>query len=213
MVVLFALRPVARRLLSSYFEIPVGGLLANLGLSPNVITLLGLLVAGASAYLLAAGLLVAGGVVLIAQGLFDLLDGAVARATDRVTKFGGLLDSVVDRISEATVLVGLLVFYLGRESSTDRDVGAVLVVLVLAGSMMVSYVRARASGLRIDCEVGFMTRPERILVLSVGLIIGGLWWLPAVATALGVIAVLTAITTVQRVLHVRRELARMETRD
>ncbi len=207
------IRPVARRWLSSYFEVPVGRLLANLGLSPNAITLLGLLVACASAYLLGVGLLAAGGVVLIAQGLFDLLDGAVARATNRVTKFGGLLDSVVDRVSEATVLVGLLVFYLGRESSTEREIGTVLVVLVLAGSMMVSYVRARASGLRIDCEVGFMTRPERIAVLSAGLIIGGLWWLPAVAVALGVIAGLTAITTVQRVMHVRRELARMEAVD
>ena len=97
-------RVAARRVISSYVEVPVATFLARLGLSPNSITLAGLLVAGASAYLLSIGYLWAGGVVLLASGVFDLFDGALARVTNRVSRFGALLDSVSDRVSEAAVL-------------------------------------------------------------------------------------------------------------
>ena len=120
-------RTAARRIISSHLEVPVVTFLARLGIASSTVTLLGLLVAGASAYLLSKGYLWAGGVVLFASGLFDLFDGALARATGRVTSFGALLDSVVDRLSEAVVLVGLLVFYLQRSSSE----GVVLVYLAL----------------------------------------------------------------------------------
>lgn len=194
-------RGSARRLVSAYVEDPVTRLLAGLGLSPNSITLLGLLGAAASAYLLGAGYLAAGGAVLLLSAVFDMFDGAVARAIGKESKFGALLDSTVDRVSEAVVLLGLLVHYL-NESSTS---GAVLVFVALAGSTMVSYVRARAGGLRVDCEVGVMTRTERVVALGAGLI-AGQWWSPAVLIVLAAIGALTIITTVQRVLHVRREL-------
>ena len=178
-------------------------MLAKLGLTPNWITLLGLLVACVSAYLLSVGQLAAGGAALLISGAFDLFDGALARATGRVTTFGAFLDSAIDRVSEIVVLLGLLVYYLGRPSTS----GAVLVYVALAGSIMVSYVRARAEGLGVDCKVGLMTRPERVAALGIALIVGQ-WWNPAVQVVLGIIAALTIVTAGQRMIHVRRELAR-----
>ena len=191
--------------MSSYLEAPAVRFLTRMGLTPNVITLLGLGVAGASAYLLSVGQLVAGGMVFLASGVLDLLDGAVARATGRVSAFGALLDSVTDRVSEAVVMLGLLIYYVGQPSSW----GLALVFTALAGSFIVSYVRARAEAIGVECDVGVMTRPERVAVLGVALIAGG-WWPQAVLAALGVISALTLVTTVQRVLHVRRVLAQEE---
>ena len=195
-------RIAARRVISSYVEVPVAKLLARMGLSPNSITLAGLLVAGASAYLLSTGYLWAGGVVLLASGVFDLFDGALARVANRVSRFGALLDSVADRVSEVAVLLGLLVFYLARDSTE----GAVLVYAALAGSLMVSYLRARAEGLGIECKVGVMTRPERVAAMGFGLIIGH-WWVTAILVVLGVIAALTIFTSIQRLLHARGALS------
>ena len=194
-------RAAARRVLSSYVEIPVAAFLARLGFSPNAVTLAGLLVAGGAAYLLSTGQLWAGGIVLLASGVFDLFDGALARATGRESKFGALLDSVTDRVSEVVVLLGLLVFYLNR-SSTE---GVVLVYVALAGSIMVSYLRARSEGLGIECRVGIMTRPERVAALGVGVIVG-YWWVTAVLIVLGTIAALTIFTSVQRLFHASRNL-------
>ncbi len=202
-------RAIARTFVSTYLQGPAATLLTRLGVSPNAITLSGLLVAGAGAYLLSLGELALGGAVLLLSGAFDLLDGAVARATGRVTRFGALLDSVVDRVSEAAILLGLLVFYLGRPSSFGSDLGAALVFIALAGSIMVSYIRARAEGLGVECNLGVMTRPERVVILGVGLVIGQ-WWLPAVSVALGAIAALTMVTSLQRVAHVRRVLGDRE---
>ena len=157
-------RAAARKALSAYFEEPVARLLSRLGLTSNSVTLLGLAVAGVSAYLLSIGYMWAGGVALLLSGVFDLFDGALARATGRASSFGALLDSAVDRVSETVVLLGLLIFYL-QESSTE---GVVLVYLALAGSIMVSYLRARAEGLGIECKVGIMTRPERVATLGIG---------------------------------------------
>ena len=198
-------RTSARRVLSSYVEIPVVRLLVRLRLSPNSLTLLGLMVAGASAYLLSIGQLWVGGIVLLVSGLFDLFDGALARATGRASRFGAFLDSLVDRVSEIAVLLGLLVFYVNR-SETE---GIVLVYLALAGSLMVSYMRARAEGLNIDCNVGVMTRPERIIALGLGLIVS-YWWLTIVLVVLAAIAALTILTSAQRMAHTWRTLPRQE---
>jgi CDP-diacylglycerol--glycerol-3-phosphate 3-phosphatidyltransferase len=141
--------------------------------------------------------------MILASGL-DMFDGAVARSTGRVSKFGGLLDSIVDRISEAAVLTGLLAHFL-RESD---DTGALLAVAAMATSFMVSYVRARASGLNVDCEVGVLTRVERVALLSACLVVGE-WWAVAIPLALGIIAAMATVTTVQRILHVRNELSKL----
>ena len=190
-------RTTARRALTSYVEVPVARVLARLGFSPGAVTLMGLIGAGGSAYLLSTGRLWEGAVALLAAGVFDLFDGALARATDRVSVFGAFLDSVADRVSEVAVLLGLLIFYL-ETSSTE---GAILVYLALAGSIMVSYLRARAEGLGIECKVGVMTRPERIAALGLGLVIGE-WWLTAVLVVLAAIAALTLLTSAQRLVHV-----------
>ena len=195
-------RTTARRFISSYLEIPVTNFLKAIGFTPNAVTLLGLAAAGASAYLLAMGYLWIGGVVLLVAGVFDLCDGALARAMGRVSNFGALLDSVVDRVSEAVILFGLLVFFI-RESNT---VGMMLVYLALVGSIMVSYLRARSEGLGIECNVGIMTRPERVAILGVGVIIGH-WWPLTILIILGLVATFTFFTTLQRLFHTWRSLS------
>lgn len=190
-----------RGLLSSRVERPIARLLAAAGLSPNAITLLGMLGAVAAGLLASQGLLLAAGAVTLAAGILDLFDGSVARLTGRKSKFGALLDSTADRVSEAAVLIGLAVHY-AEEGSL---LGVALSCAAMAGSMMVSYVRARAGGLRVDCEVGVFTRPERVAAMGAGLI-AGQWLGVVLLVILGATAVLTAVTTVQRVLHVRREL-------
>ncbi len=199
-------RTRARQTFSDLIEAPVAGVLARLGVSPNSITLAGLPAAGAAAYLITASQLWPAGIVVLVAGLFDLMDGALARATGSVTRFGGLLDSVTDRVTEAVVLLGLLVLFVHRASME----GAVLAFVSLASSIMVSYVRARAEGLGVDCKVGVMTRPERVAALGIGLVIAH-WWLTAILIVLGAIAGLAIFTTLQRVDHVRRELDRTET--
>ncbi len=195
-------RAMPRRKLTSYVEEPVAAGLAKIGVSPNAVTLFGLVGAGVSAYLFSIEFLWVGGVVLLAAGAIDLFDGALARATGRVSKFGALLDSVVDRLSEITVLLGLLLFYLGRSSET----GALLVYLALSGSIMVSYLRARSEGLGIECRIGFMTRPERVVTLGVGVIVGHFFPI-VLLVVLGAIAGLTLLTMVQRMYHTWRAVS------
>lgn len=195
-------RTTARKVLSSYVEEPVAGLFAKLGFSPNGITLLGLIGAGVSAYFISTGTLWLGGVVMLLAGVLDLFDGALARTTGRVSRFGALLDSVVDRVSEAVVLLGLLIFYTIQQPNVA---GTILVYVALTGSIMVSYLRARSEGLGIDCKVGVMTRPERVAIIGIGLIISQL--LPiTMLVVLGLIAALTIFTSIQRLFHTWRSL-------
>ena len=195
-----------RQTFSDLVETPVTGLLARLGVPPNAITLAGLPAAGAAAYLVSTSQLWPAGVVVLAAGLLDLMDGALARATRKVTRFGGLLDSVTDRITESIVLLGLLVMFV-HEASME---GAVLAFVSVVSSVMVSYVRARAEGLGVECEVGVMTRPERVVALGAGLIVAH-WWPTAILIVLGALSALAVLTTWQRVQHVRRELDRAGT--
>lgn len=198
-------RASLRQAINAYIEQPVARALARLGVSPNAVTFAGLVGAGISAYLISEGIFWAGGVVMLLAGILDLFDGALARATGQDSDFGALLDSVIDRVSEIVVLLGLLLFYT-RSGSVE---GSVLVYLAVGGSIMVSYLRARSEGLGIDCKVGIMTRPERVAALGFGLIIGH--WLPNVVLAvLGAIAALTILTTAQRLFHTWRSLKRAD---
>lgn len=195
-------RASAREMISSYVERPVAGALAKLGVSPNMVTFAGLVGAGISAWLISEGMLIAGGVVMLIAGVLDLFDGALARSTGQDSAFGALLDSVVDRVSEIVVLLGLLLYY----ARSDSLEGTALVYLAAGGSVMVSYLRARSEGLGIDCKVGIMTRPERVAALGFGLIVGH--WAPVVTlVVLGVIAGLTILTTAQRLIHTGRSLS------
>ena len=189
-------RTRARRVSTRYFEEPLARSLMAVGLTPNRVTFLGLLVSAGCAYLLSRGMFAAGGGVLILAGVMDMVDGALARRGGTASPRGALLDSVIDRVAEATVFLGLLVFYLDPVSATE----IVLINLSLVGSFMVSYLRARGEGLGVDCRVGVMTRPERVIALAVGLLLG------QVAIALGVIAVLSCLTALHRFWHIHGEL-------
>ena len=187
-----------RNLLSPIVD-AIARVFVKLGFSPSGLTVVGVLLAGVAAGLISQGMLAAGGIMVLIAGVFDMFDGAVARMTDRATKFGAFFDSVMDRVSEAIVLLGLLWFYI----EDGEQLGAVLVYVAIAGSTMVSYARARAEGLGIACKGGLMQRPERVASLGIGIIVGQ-WWEPAVLIVLGVIAVLTVVTTVQRVVETAR---------
>lgn len=162
--------------------------LAALHVTPTAITVAGLAGNIVAAVLIGSGELLAGGVVMLLSSALDMLDGALARETGRASPFGALFDSVVDRISESVVLFGVLVYTTGQG---DRE-QTLLVFGALAGSLLVSYVRARTEGLGATMTAGLFTRPERVILLAVGLIFD---WMRVV---LWVLAVLTALTTLQR---------------
>jgi CDP-diacylglycerol---glycerol-3-phosphate 3-phosphatidyltransferase len=168
--------------------------LVRTGVSPTQLTLIGFALNLVVAAILAAGWLPLVGVLVLVVGLFDMLDGALARVANRATTFGAFLDSTLDRYSEAAVLLGLL-YDAGRRLDLTT---ATLAFVVIVGSLMVSYTRARAEGLGLSCEVGFAPRPERIILLGLGLIVG------LEVPALAVLALITNVTAVQRILHVYR---------
>jgi len=161
---------------------------------PNVLTAIGLLINIVAAVLFAQGRFRAAGLVVVGAGLFDMVDGRVARVTKTVTPFGAFFDSVVDRYSDMALYMGLLVYY----ARAERFLYVVLVAVVMAGSVMISYTRARAESLIPTCKVGFLERPERIVLI----IIGALW--NRMAPVLWIIAVLSNITVVHRILYTWR---------
>jgi CDP-diacylglycerol--glycerol-3-phosphate 3-phosphatidyltransferase len=138
----------------------VAGILARTGLTPNMLTWLGLVLNAVTAWVLFRGAFTAGGVLVLVAGLFDALDGSLARATGRVSAFGAFLDSTLDRLSEAVLYFGLLLFFAGQPGSQQE---IALTYLAIIGSLMVSYARARAEGLGYECKVGLFTRFERVL--------------------------------------------------
>lgn len=170
---------------------PFESILVKSGLNPNVLTLAGFAVNLLAAVAIALHHLLWGGVIVLFAGLFDLLDGSLARASKKVTIFGGLLDSVLDRISEAAVLFGLLVFYVTKGNA---GLQVLLVFLVLVGSFVVSYVRARSEGLGLQGKVGVFTRGERVVVLVLGLLLNQL------VVALLILLVFSFATIIQRML-------------
>src|SRR5207253_4939487 len=155
---------------------------------PDVLTFLGLVINIGAAALLATGQFRWAGVVMIGAGLFDMVDGRVARETNRVTRFGGFFDSVLDRYSDLGVLVGLLVYY----ASINRFFYVVLTAIVMTGTVMVSYTRARAENSIPKCKAGFLERPERIVLIMIGALFNRM------AAVLWVIAILSNWTVVHR---------------
>lgn len=174
--------------------------LGRLGFTPNGLTIIGSLLTASVGVLAAQGWFLAAGLCLWLFSATDTLDGALARATDRVSLFGAFLDSVCDRYAEAAVFFGLVWWY---QSSANLP-GVALAYLALVGSLMVSYARARAEGVGLQAaEVGWFQRPERIIALGVGLIVAQFAPI-ALLVVLALLAVLTSVTVVQRVLHVAR---------
>ena len=185
-----------RRGLGKYFTEPVVTVLEKTHITPNAVTGIGLLITIVGAVLVAVRHPFAAGWVVLFAGLFDMLDGALARQTNRITKFGGVLDSTLDRVSEAAVLIGISILYANRHSTW----GVAIVGITLIGSQLVSYIRAKADALNIDCKVGVFTRPERVVILSIGLLLSG--FNNVLFIALAIIAVLSFVTAGHRLIHV-----------
>ena len=179
---------------------PIVRLLARAGVTPDMVSFAALAGNIGAAALLATGSLTAGGIVMLVFSALDFLDGELARTTGKASKAGAMLDSVFDRFSEAVVLFGLLLYELGE----GRNEEAALVFAVLAGSLLVSYVRARAEGLGVALTSGWLRRAERVVLLGVALITGVL-----VRPVLWALAVLTVLTAIQR-LYLAMRILRAE---
>lgn len=174
---------------------PLSRFLAWLGISPNTLTIVGFLLNCGVAYILATGNFFWGAFAVLAAGCFDALDGALARQSGRVSQFGAFLDSTMDRYSESVVYLGLVIYYARAGEITYL----VLTYATIIGSLLVSYTRARAEGLHIECKEGLLTRAERVLVLILFLLINqmhiGLW----------ILALLANFTAIQRIYVVWRK--------
>ena len=188
-----------RKTAAHRFTQPAAQFLAKTPITPDTLTWTGFLLAILTAVLISLEYLLVAGVVLLVAGLFDLLDGALARYTNRATRFGAILDSTLDRLSEGAVLLGILAFY-AREPSTT---GILLAGIALLGSLLVSYVRARGEALSLDCQRGLFTRPERVIVLALGLLLS--YFSYALIIALGIIVIFSFITVGQRLVHLWRQ--------
>lgn len=169
-------------------------------ISPNALTFIGLLINIYGAVLLAQGRFFAAGLVIIGAGIFDMVDGRVARETNRVTRFGGFFDSVLDRYSDLALLMGLLVYY----ANIGRNFYVVLTAVVMTASVMISYTRARSENTIPQCKVGFLERPERVVLLIIGALFDRM------APVLWVIAVLGNITVIHRMIYTYQQTTALE---
>lgn len=175
------------------------------GVTPNQLTLAGLILQGAVAVVIALGYLRLAGVLLIFFSIFDAFDGTLARMTGQASRFGAFFDATIDRYAEVLVLFGLLVYYTGQPDATTQTL---LIYAAVVGSLLVSYTRAKAESLSIPCKEGILTRAERVVLLVVGLLLGT--WKPlaalpdALTVVLWLLAILSNVTAIQRVLAVRK---------
>ncbi len=180
--------------------------LARLGVTPNTLTVIGLLLSIVTAVVIAQGSLFAGGLLVLFAGIFDMFDGAMARVRNIASTFGAFFDSTLDRYSESIILLGLLFYTLQRPGLHDAIwpfayeqlwmITAIYIAVV--GSLMVSYTKARAEGLGLECKTGLLARPERVIILALGLLSGlGIW-------AVTLLAIFSQITAVERIIYVWR---------
>ncbi len=199
---------------------PVGNLFARLGVHPNILSILGLILSLVAGVVYSMGYFFWGGCIVIFAGTCDVLDGLLARKTGRVSRFGAFFDSTLDRFGEVFIFMGLAWYFSGGHvffrdvvNSTGKGqspLAVVLIILAIAGSFMVSYTRARAEGLGVQCKVGLMQRPERITLLILGSLLGAIpvVGIVIVKITLLVLAVLTNFTALQRMVHVKNMLVK-----
>lgn len=191
----------------------VANKMVAIGITANMVTLCGFVVNLIAAFYFATGRLVTGGILILFGGSFDMIDGAVARAQRNPRASGALLDSVIDRYSEGFLLLGALIYFYSLESL----LGIVLAFSAWFGSILVSYVRARAEGLQVTCKVGLMQRPERIILLGAGTVLQGalLHKFPYLQSTgmillctLGILTLTSHITAIHRLIFSYQELSR-----
>ncbi len=188
------------------------GRLIESRLTPNGISITGLVLNLAAAVLVTQRLFVLAGLAFIVGSIMDTLDGRYSRMSGKGTLFGAFLDSTLDRIEEGVVLTAVAWYF----ADTGHAIPAAGCVLTVLGSLMVSYTRARAEALGVECKVGIATRPVRVVLLSIGLVFAkgaGLFDIELLAPAIYAMAALTAVTVVQRVLHVRLKLRALDVRE
>jgi CDP-diacylglycerol---glycerol-3-phosphate 3-phosphatidyltransferase len=179
---------------------PMLSALRWLRITPNQVTVAGTVLNLAAAALVIAEHLIYAGIVFLVAGCFDMLDGALARLAQKVTAFGAFLDSTLDRVSEGVILAAIAYLL----AVQGREIDVALVVLALLGSVLVSYTRARAESLGVECKVGLMSRPERVVLIAIGLFFDVLPYVVYVMLAL------TVLTVIQRVVHTYRQLGKQE---
>ncbi len=184
---------LGRQLLASIL-IPIANFIRWTGISPNLVTFIGFCLTIVAATLMVRGQFLAAGCLLFISGIFDALDGTLARVTGRMSRYGAFLDSTLDRYSEAIALLGLLLYY----SRAGSWLETTLIYITLVGSLLVSYTRARAEGIGVTCKVGIFTRAERWVVLVLGLLSG------QVRLALWILAIFSNLTALQRIYAVWR---------
>lgn len=204
-------------MLAKYYEVPLVNFFDFLGFSPNAITILGFMITVVAGVLIASQYFLIGGLLMLGGGALDLIDGGLARRKGKASKFGAFLDSVIDRFQEGVVLLALLYYFssdsCGLVEATSWDVfgfascrvGILLSYLTFMASVMVSYLRARAEGLGIHCDVGIMTRPERVAVIGIAICVSE--WIPqTILVVLFLITILCLVTTIQRIVYSWRNL-------
>ncbi|MEE8413776.1 MAG: CDP-alcohol phosphatidyltransferase family protein [Dehalococcoidales bacterium] len=189
-----------RKTTSDYLTRLMVKLLARTSIAPNTVTWFGFSLNLGAAALIIYNYLFAAGFVVIVAGFFDMLDGALARKTDRVTRFGAILDSTLDRVSEAVLLLGIIALSV----RSGFIPGIFLASIVLPISLLVSYIRAKAEAMGLECKVGIFTRPERVIVLAFGLLLGQINY-GFLAAALVIIILFSSVTVGQRLLYVWRQ--------
>jgi CDP-diacylglycerol--glycerol-3-phosphate 3-phosphatidyltransferase len=175
-------------------------LVSVLKINPNFLTLIGFVITLYASICLARGEFTKAGVAIIFSGIFDMLDGRVARITQSVTKFGAFFDSVLDRYSDMAIFVGLMVHY----SKNQRMLYLILSGIVMMGAVMTSYTRARAESLIPLCKVGFMERPERLVLLIIGTLSNKM------APVLWIMALFSNLTVIHRIVYTRKEATKLE---
>jgi CDP-diacylglycerol--glycerol-3-phosphate 3-phosphatidyltransferase len=176
--------------------------LAKTSITPNTVTWIGFLLILAAASLVGLGHPFASGWVVLVSGFFDIIDGALARKTNQVSRFGGILDSTLDRLSEAAILMGIMVFFLFHSTSELVPWIVLLTGIAMIFSFLVSYIRSRAEAAGLDCQVGIFTRTERVIILALGLLIT---FNLAIIIALMIIALLSIVTVIQRLVYVYQQ--------
>ena len=180
--------------------------LARLGVTPNTLTAIGLLLSILAAVVIAQGFLAAGGLLVLFAGIFDMFDGAMARVRHAATTYGAFFDSTLDRYSESIILLGLLLYALQRPDlhdamwpfANEQHWMIILIFIAVVGSLMVSYTKARAEGLGLECKTGLLARPERVVILAIGLLSG------TTILAVFLLAILSQVTAIERVVYVWR---------
>ncbi|HRU38393.1 MAG TPA: CDP-alcohol phosphatidyltransferase family protein [Candidatus Goldiibacteriota bacterium] len=172
---------------------PIIAFFDRIGITPNMLTLFGLTVNIAAAFLITSGFLPSAGLIILFAGVFDMLDGALARKTGKKSRFGGFLDSVTDRISEGAFYLAIVLLYINEGKGPMAGLSYAAMFL----SFLISYIRARAGAMQIDCEEGFFTRTERIITLVLGLLFSPLF--DSLSAAIWIITIFSGITVAQRI--------------